>query len=24
VPKGLLSAYTETRRSLTAPAEAEG
>src|SRR6476620_8927573 len=24
VPKGLLSAYTETRRSLTAPTEAEG
>src|SRR6478672_9043678 len=24
VPKGLLNAYTETRRSLTAPAEAEG
>ncbi|HEY7647718.1 MAG TPA: 30S ribosomal protein S5, partial [Methylomirabilota bacterium] len=24
VPKGLLNAYTETRRSQTAPAEAEG
>jgi hypothetical protein len=24
VPKGLLSAYTETLRSLIAPAEAEG